>query len=245
MYDQKPGEDGKVPVNGRLTVSAITKRFFDVVVGTIVGVLSLPIIAVLATGSAIALRTWPFFIHRRIGRGNKTFTILKIRTLPPDTPRYARKNELDRESMHWFGAVLRRTHLDELPQLLQVPLGQMSLVGPRPELPGHDDLFDATRVAMRAMARPGCTGLWQVSPASAELQAESPEYDFFYSQNHTVRLDVWIIYRTVLLVMLRRRPVTLADIPSWTLPRHTRVTTQSQWAQQHDEVVTAAPEAAK
>src|SRR5687767_1594568 len=90
----------------------------------------------------------------------------------------------------------------------------MSLVGPRPEMPllhranGHDD-FATTRLTVR----PGCAGLWQISPAVTELIWDNPRYDLHYIANQSLRLDAWILWRAALLLLGLGRPVTLSDLP--------------------------------
>ena len=111
------------------------KRGVDIVVGTVLAVVALPLILVLAVGAAVTLRAWPIFVQDRIGKDGRTFRLPKVRTLPPDTASSTDKYSLSKVRIPAFGRVLRRTHLDELPQLLLVPFGLMSLVGPRPEMP--------------------------------------------------------------------------------------------------------------
>ena len=115
--------------------SAIAKRIVDIVVATVLLVVALPIIGVSALLTMAVLRTSPFFTQTRIGRNGEPFKLLKVRTLPRSTPRYANKYEVARMRIPAFSRMLRRLHLDELPQLLLVLTGKMSLVGPRPEMP--------------------------------------------------------------------------------------------------------------
>ena len=96
--------------------------------------------------------------------------------------------------------MLRGHHLDELPQLWLVIAGKMTLVGPRPEMPTLSASFDREFVADRVSVKPGCTGLWQVSQGSRGLIGESPEWDRHYVEHATLRLDLWIMFRTVLMM---------------------------------------------
>src|SRR4051812_1198443 len=135
---------GAVVREGRGTMtSAIAKRVVDLVVATLLLVVALPIIAVSALITMAVLRTSPFFSQTRIGRNGEPFKLLKVRTLPKSTPRYANKYEVARMRIPAFSRMLRRLHLDELPQLLLVLTGKMSLVGPRPEMPSLYGAFDA------------------------------------------------------------------------------------------------------
>jgi lipopolysaccharide/colanic/teichoic acid biosynthesis glycosyltransferase len=194
------------------------KRGIDIVVGSILALLALPLVLVLALGCAISLRAWPLFIQRRVGRGGRVFPLPKLRTLPPSTNDDADKYEVADVWTPAFCRFLRRTHLDELPQLFVVPLGWMSLVGPRPETPGQLAHYPADFVAVRTSVRPGCTGLWQVGTATELLIYEAPEYDVAYVERSGLRLDVWIMLRT--LRSLTNAPgCALEDVPAWVWAR--------------------------
>src|SRR5438093_1962256 len=152
------------------------KRAFDIVVGTTLAIVAVPMIVVLAIGSAIAFRAWPIFVHRRTGRFGEPFSFPKIRSLPTTAPRAADKYViLLGVQTNAFGRFLRRTHLDELPQLFVVPFGRLSLVGPRPEMPELADKYPTSFAVARTRVRPGCTGLWQISNASEGLIPENPQ----------------------------------------------------------------------
>jgi hypothetical protein len=132
------------------------------------------------------------------------------------------KYELEGERIPRFCRLLRRCHLDELPQLLVVPLGWMSLVGPRPEMPALLGRYPKDFAAARGRVRPGCTGLWQISTASAMLIYEAPLYDLVYTEYQGLRLDVWILYRTVRMLTSGRASIDLSDLPRWALRRSYR-----------------------
>jgi len=200
----------------RPSVTLRLKRLLDVVLGTLLGLLALPVIVVLAVCVAVTLREWPLFVQHRIGKDGRMFSFPKLRTLPKHVPKYALKYEWDID-LGRFAQFLRRRHLDELPQLLVVPLGWMSLVGPRPKLPDFVEPVPDGYNWIRTSISQGCTGLWQIGPHTHRLPGESPEYDFFYIENMSVRLDLWILWRTALtMIGLARRPVGLMDIPAWT-----------------------------
>jgi lipopolysaccharide/colanic/teichoic acid biosynthesis glycosyltransferase len=198
---------------------AVSKRALDVVVGGLVAVTFLPLLLALAVGVALSLKCWPFFHHERPGKDGRPVDVYKLRTLPPDTPRYADKFFLDIEHMPlpWFCRLLRKSHLDELPQIFQVVSGGMSLVGPRPAQRLDVEAIDEKFNAIRTSVRPGCTGLWQLSSSSCGSLAEAPEFDLFYLANASVRLDLWIILRTTAWMVGLARPIELADIPSYLL----------------------------
>jgi lipopolysaccharide/colanic/teichoic acid biosynthesis glycosyltransferase len=194
----------------------MTKRSFDVVLGTLLAVLALPLILSLALFSAARFGCWPFFVQKRIGLSGKPFRIIKIRTLPPTAPASVDKFAVAAMPLPRWSTVLRSSHLDELPQLFLVPLGRMSLVGPRPEMPFLHEQGDAAFAELRTTVRPGCTGLWQVSRAAGGLIWQASEFDMLYLREHTLRLDLWILARTPLLAVRRGSSLGLDDIPRWT-----------------------------
>ncbi len=190
------------------------KRAIDVVVGTILAVLALPVVLLLALVTAVDLRAWPFFVQTRIGTGAAPFRLVKLRTLPVGTDPYADKRAIESIPLTWVSRTLRRTHLDELPQLFLVPLGLMSLVGPRPEMAFLSEQMHPSFAARRTEVRPGCTGLWQIGQGCGGLIGESPEYDLHYVQHQSLLLDLWIVWRSVSMV-LGAGLVRLEDVPAW------------------------------
>jgi lipopolysaccharide/colanic/teichoic acid biosynthesis glycosyltransferase len=191
-----------------------SRRALDLAVSVPLAILTLPLVAVLATVSAITFRAWPFYVQTRVGRGGRPFRFVKVRSLPVEVPdyldKYALKNRMDSR----WSEVLRRSHLDELPQLWHVVRGQMSLVGPRPEMLPLSGRFDAEFGAARVETPPGCTGIWQVSVHSDLLIGEAPQYDLFYLRHANRRLDLWILWRTLLVVLPGDHRVRLTEIPA-------------------------------
>lgn len=193
------------------------KRFIDIVIGVLLSAVTAPIIVVLATGSAISYRSWPFFVQDRVGLHGRIFRIVKIRSLPISTPPDLVKYELPTLRTTRWGMFLRRYHLDELPQVWLVVTGRMSLVGPRPEMPFLSASFDPAFVQDRTSIRQGCTGLWQVSSSSRLLIGEAPVFDLYYLANRTTRLDLWILVRTFLLLVGFAPIHSVDEIPLWVL----------------------------
>ncbi len=192
------------PVTG--VYHARIKRVFDVLAILVCLPLFLPALIVLIC--AVALQGGnPFFRQTRVGLGGQTFTMWKLRTMVPNADAalaaYLQANPAARAE--WLrtqklkndpritplGAVLRRTSLDELPQLWNVLRGEMSLVGPRPMLPEQQGLYPGT--AYYAML-PGITGLWQVSCRNESPFAERAYYDNRYHSS----LSFWTDLRTLL-----------------------------------------------
>lgn len=193
------------------------RRTFDLVVSLVLAVLTLPVLLLVVAGSAIALRTWPFFTQQRVGRDGELFTFVKVRTLPATVPAYLDKHALAEHSTPRFCELLRRLHLDELPQVYLVLVGRMSLVGPRPEMATLHEQMSPAFAAQRTAVRPGCTGLWQVSVACTELIGDTPEYDRFYLAHRSLRLDLWVLARTALQMVGLSDVVTFDDVPAWAL----------------------------
>lgn len=195
--------------NGRV------KRALDLVVGLVLSIVTAPVVAVLAVGSAVSLRAWPLFVQERLGRDGTEFHFVKLRSLPADTCRDEDKYTLaDATTTTRWGRFIRSTHLDELPQFWLVVTGRMSLVGPRPEMPTLAATFDPTFVQERLAVRPGITGPWQVSPAVEHLIGEAPEYDRFYLAHASFKLDAWLALRT-LGGLFGLRSVPLDQFPAW------------------------------
>lgn len=193
-----------------------SKRVFDVVVALTLIIVACPIIVALSVVLGLSLRTWPFFSQTRIGEHGQEFNFLKLRTLPRSAPAYADKYEIGMIDIPWIARILRASHLDELPQLFLVLTGKMSLVGPRPEMPHLHREFASSHQMAREAVKPGCTGIWQVSIDNSRLIHEAPGYDLFYVEHASLRLDLWILYRTVLLVVGGPR-IVIGDTPSWAL----------------------------
>lgn len=193
------------------------KRAFDVVLGAVLALVALPLILGFAIALAISLRAWPFFLQERIGQHGRAFKIIKLRTLPTHTPRYALKDSMDFGALPAVARFLRRTHLDELPQLFCVVAGRMSLVGPRPKMPDEHEPVDPAYAAVRQSVKQGCTGLWQIGRDADGLPHEAPEYDLFYVHNRSIWLDLWILLQTVLVVSRLSRGASLASVPRWAL----------------------------
>ena len=208
--------DGQPAVRISATTRAV-KRTIDIVAGLVLLVVMTPVIAVLALVLAFQVRGWPFFAHQRIGSDGRPMWFPKLRTLPRRTPVYADKSPHTVQPVSRLADFLRRTHLDELPQLLLVPFGTLSLVGPRPMMAHELGLADDDWRRERLSVRPGCTGLWQVGDGQGQRVCDSPDYDTAYVRNLSMRLDAWILWRTA-LQCVGAKGVHLADVPRWALP---------------------------
>ncbi len=199
--------------------NVVAKRGVDIVLGSVLLLVSLPLLLAFAVGTALALHEWPFFCQRRVGIGGRPFRFIKFRTLPSATPAYASKYDLGPSPAPRFSRWLRSRHADELPQLLLVVVGRMSLVGPRPEMPGLHEQMTPSFAEARVAVRPGCTGLWQIGPDAYRLIGEAPEYDLHYIRNSGLLLDIWVLWHSLRIMFLGRPPVSLDAVPPWTIRR--------------------------
>ncbi|MGH3518020.1 MAG: sugar transferase [Haloechinothrix sp.] len=211
----RPSESRSVTAPGQFVQQTI-KDGIDIVLGAMLVLLAIPIIIVVAIVLAVRLRQWPFFLHHRIGRGGRMIAFPKLRTLPKTTAPYALKNGGTVIPVDRFCAFLRHRHLDELPQLFLVPILKMSLVGPRPKMPDRWEPTDPGYRDARTLVRQGCTGLWQVGHETHHLVHERPAYDFCYLQYGSIRMDLWILWRT-LVIMLGGPTVKLPELPRWVI----------------------------
>ena len=193
----------------------MSKRIADVLAAAVLIVLATPVIVVAALISLVAYRRWPFFVQTRVGLDERPFRLVKVRTLAPSTPSNVPKAELEAHRPGGACRFLRAHHIDELPQLVHVLRGTMSLVGPRPEMEQLHRSFPEDFARLRTSVRPGITGLWQVSLAVEEMISDHPEYDRFYVANTRPRFDAWILWRTFAGLLGRPLLASLDDLPGW------------------------------
>jgi len=176
--------------------SRLVKRLFDFLFALVVLLLVWPVLLVAALAIKLESRGPIFFIQRRPSLGGKPFPILKFRTMTHKPDRVADREILAGDpELTRIGGLLRRTKIDELPQVLNVLAGQMSVVGPRPGLLEQVEDYDANG-RRRLEVRPGITGLAQVNGSIYLPWPERWRYDAWYVENQTLSLDVRIIMKT-------------------------------------------------
>lgn len=199
-------------------VTSRLKRLVDTVGGTMLAIAALPL--ALLVGLAVRL-TSPgpvLFRQQRVGLGGRTFTMLKFRSMQADCREDPHREYVvglvkgheesngdvfklvDDVRITWVGRWLRRTSLDELPQLLNVLAGDMSLVGPRPALPYEVEHYDDLQMR-RLACRPGITGLWQVSGRNRLSYRGMVELDLEYIERWSPALDARILLKTLPVVI--------------------------------------------
>jgi exopolysaccharide biosynthesis polyprenyl glycosylphosphotransferase len=184
-----------------------TKRAFDIVVGVVGGLLSVPLLFIAALVIKLDSRGAVFYSQTRIGRGSKPFKVWKLRTMVADA---------DKNNVFWthdnddritrVGGLLRKMHIDELPQFLNILKGDMSLIGPRPEAAALVELYlkEIPFYQERHMVTPGVTGWAQINYPygnSVEDTREKLKYDFYYIKNRSLLLDLLIFLRTIKTVL--------------------------------------------
>ena len=205
------------------------KRAFDVVASVVMTAICLVPMAVIAAMIVVRDPGSPFYMHRRVGLHGKEISVLKFRTmrrgadalenaLPPEQlEEYKREFKLHDDPRligyqkpgdgeHCFGAVLRRTSLDELPQLLNILKGDMSLVGPRPVLQEElEKYYSPVEQGALLSVKPGGTGYWQTHGRSDSTYetGERQQLELYYVQNQSLALDVKILFKTVSVVVHR------------------------------------------
>jgi exopolysaccharide production protein ExoY len=194
-----------------------TSRVMDVIIAATLLVILLPVLAFIAIFLKLAERGPVFFAHRRVGLYGRSFDCLKFRTMCVDADQrlvrvLAKDDALLREwvstqKLHCdprvtrFGQILRNTSLDELPQLINVLRGEMSLVGPRPIV--EDEMRRYGRyAALYISVRPGLTGLWQVTRNARTSYRRRVATDVLYVQSRTLAFDIKILLATIPAVLV-------------------------------------------
>ena len=177
------------------------KRFFDFMVALFGLALLSPIFIVVTIGLFIANSGKPFFFQTRPGKNEKVFKIVKFKTM---NDKKDKNGDLlpDAERLTKIGSFVRKTSLDEVPQLINVLKGDMSLVGPRPLLVHYLPLYNETQ-KRRHEVRPGITGWAQVNGRNAISWQQKFDYDVWYVENVSLMLDIRILFLTLKKVFIR------------------------------------------
>jgi len=177
------------------------KRFFDFCGAAVLLILGLPLSIPLAILIKLDSKGPALFRQERVGLEGRRFQMFKFRTMYREAPVYAYSPTTPEDDrITRLGRFLRRTSLDELPQLLNVLMGDMSLVGPRPEMPFIVESY-AEHHAKRLQVKPGITGLWQLSGDRNYQIHENIEYDLYYIKNRNFFMDLAILLHTSIFAM--------------------------------------------
>lgn len=184
----------------------VARRLIDLGLGIFLLFLTWPLLVMAAAAIFASTGANPLLVQHRVGLRGRSFPMLKLRTMRDDASAAVRlfpAKTQDDPRVTAVGALLRRTSIDELPQLLNVLAGQMSLVGPRPVLPEEAAVFPPGW-QRRFSVPPGLTGLWQVSGRSSLPMQRSMAYDRLYLRRRSLRFDLTILLRTLAAVVTMR-----------------------------------------
>jgi Undecaprenyl-phosphate galactose phosphotransferase WbaP len=200
-------------------LSRFLKRSMDLFAVLVTAPLWVPIMLLIAAVIWLTDQHDPFFRQERIGWHGRRFEVLKFRTMLPEAELILQRCLAEDPALmrEWntnfklrrdpritrFGSFLRQTSLDEIPQLINVLRGEMSLVGPRPLPEYHHEELSARVQQLRTRVRPGMTGLWQISGRSTTGNDGMERWDAFYVRNGSIWLDIVILARTVKTVLQR------------------------------------------
>lgn len=180
----------------------VTRRLFDVVVAGTALLVASPVLVVAAIAIAVESRGGVLYRQRRVGLGGHEFDVLKLRTMVDGAEFQGTGLAVDEgdSRITKVGALLRRTSIDELPNLVNVLRGEMAIVGPRPTVPSQVAAY-TDRERGRLAVKPGITGWAQVHGRAALPWAERIELDLWWIEHRSWRLDLEVLRRTALTVL--------------------------------------------
>ena len=184
----------------------VPKRIFDAVVATMLLLLFMPVMATIALVVCLDSPGGAFFAQERVGKKGVLFHLWKFRSMRRGTPNLSTA-DMQKQSANpvtRVGAFLRRTSLDELPQLLNVLRGQMSLVGPRPALVSQTELNEMRTSTGADVLLPGITGWAQINGRDELSDAQKVAHDVYYRHHCSLKLDLIILVRTLTSVITGR-----------------------------------------
>jgi lipopolysaccharide/colanic/teichoic acid biosynthesis glycosyltransferase len=206
--------DARQELPGLTARQRTVKRAFDLIVGSLLLIGGAPLLAVCALAIKLDSPGPAFYRPTRLGEGRRSFRMIKLRTMIDEADRTEAQLIFASEHTVLFdkqaadprvtrvGRFLRRWSLDELPQLINVVKGEMSLVGPRPEMPMLEDYY-STEQRRRFAVPQGLTGWWQVNGRPQDI-GRKVEQDLYYARHYSLQLDLWILIRTIGAVINRR-----------------------------------------
>ncbi len=217
LYDIFTGQVRTLPIYGIPLIEissqllkpweAAVKRLFDIVFSLLVIILGLPFWLLFALIIKLESKGPVFYTQKRTGKNGNEFRIYKFRSMFTNIPKEAGWTVVNDPRVTKFGKFIRKSHLDEIPQFWNVLIGDMSVVGPRPEQPKFVEEFsnEISYYKRRLKVRPGITGWWQIQYQPYELSLEEIKNrlkdDFYYIENMSLKLDIEIVVRTVYCVI--------------------------------------------
>lgn len=181
------------------------KRLLDILFALCSIVVTLPLFFLVSLAILLFDPGPILFVHTRVGRNGSLFKIYKFRSMPPDTPLMT-SDSVGQLSISPLGHFLRRTSLDELPQLFNILFGDMSFIGPRPALPSQFELLHLRQASNAIALRPGLSGYAQVTSFDGMTTFEKASRDSIYYQSLSFSFDLVIFFRTF-LYLFKKPPV--------------------------------------
>ena len=174
------------------------KRYLDLLLALVLLIILLPLFLIVIIAIKMESKGSAIFIHDRVGKGGSIFKLYKFRTMYKDTNPYS-VNPIDQEDLRItkVGRFLRKTSLDEIPQIFNILKGEMSFVGPRPEMPFIVEQYNEFH-RERLKVIPGITGLWQLSGDRKKAIHENMDYDLYYKRHVSFFLDLAILIETMI-----------------------------------------------
>ena len=188
-------------------IQSALKRLMDILASALLIIVLFPFMAVIAAAIVLNSKGGAFFKQKRIGKDMQPFTIYKFRTMEQDAEKNHKRAEVFSSKdprLTSVGSFLRRTKIDEFPQLLNILKGDMSLVGPRPMLARHKKYYKGYK-RDRFMLKPGLTGLAQVSGGVFIPLGDRAEYDVDYVRDFSILLDIKILFKTLVIIFVGER----------------------------------------
>lgn len=179
------------------------KRFLDLMISVSILVIFSPILAIISILIKLDSEGPIFFKQTRVGLNSKVFTIYKFRTMLITAPANVPTNDLESATDHLtkIGVILRKTSIDELPQLLNIIQNEMSLIGPRPVIPMEKDLIELRTKLGVDQILPGVTGLAQISGRDELDYKQKAQFDADYYSKMSFKFDLWILAMTLVKIV--------------------------------------------
>jgi lipopolysaccharide/colanic/teichoic acid biosynthesis glycosyltransferase len=174
--------------------------YFEKILSLLLLLFLSPFMIILAVIIIIDSKGPIIFKQSRVGKNGRIFRLYKFRTMYNSSDRYTKKPlNINDSRITGIGRILRQRGLDEIPQLINIIKGEMSLIGPRPEMPFIVESYNKYE-KLRLSITPGITGLWQVLAQKEQPIHKNLEYDLYYIRYRCIKLDIWIAFQTIKLL---------------------------------------------
>lgn len=187
--------DNALNLAPKLNLNRFLKRIMDIIISSVSIITFFPILVLIFIMVKQDSEGPALYIHTRVGRNAKEFDCFKFRTMKTNSNPNKLAESADDDRITEIGKVLRKTSLDELPQIFNVFLGDMSIVGPRPALPVQVKNFSDSEI-LKIAVKPGITGWTQVNGRNSIPYKKRMELDVWYAENNNIFIDIFIIFKT-------------------------------------------------